>query len=131
MDEVLSTKYKVQNVEYKDVDLQLYRPFSDLLTPLLLLFLALTIMYEAKLIDIEAVVKAKLPKHYPKVPKWVFRFAEWLICQKEMNHVITTLRDKEGPDFAQGVDGQEVGLQCHDIHQHVIDDDLELRIFMS
>lgn len=60
-------------------------------------------MYEAKLIDLEAVVKNKLPKHYPKVPKWVFRFAEWLICQKEMNHVITTLRDVEGPDFAEGM----------------------------
>ena len=59
--------------------------------------------YDAKLIDLEAVVRNKLPKHYAKVPKWLFRFAEWLICQKEMNQTITALRDCEGPDFADGM----------------------------
>lgn len=60
-------------------------------------------MYEAKTLDIEAVVKAKAPKYYPKVPKWVFKFAAWLICQKEMNETIIALKDKEGVDFAQGM----------------------------
>ena len=63
----------------------------------------LIIMDELHLIDIEAVVKHKVPKYYPKVPKWVFRFAEWLICQKEMNHIITELRDVKGADFADGM----------------------------
>jgi 1-acyl-sn-glycerol-3-phosphate acyltransferase len=54
-------------------------------------------------IDIEAVVKNKLPKHYNKIPRWVFRFAAWLICQAEMNHVLTTLQDVEGADFADGM----------------------------
>lgn len=60
-------------------------------------------MYEAKLIDIEAVVRQKLPKHYSRIPKWVFKFAAWIICQKEMNHIITSLRDVEGKDFANGM----------------------------
>lgn len=60
-------------------------------------------MYEAKTLDIEAVVKAKVPQYYPKVPKWVFKFAAWLICQKEMNETIIALKDKEGVDFAQGM----------------------------
>ncbi len=60
-------------------------------------------MYEAKTLDIEAVVKAKVPQYYPKVPKWVFKFAAWLICQKEMNETIIALKDKEGIDFAQGM----------------------------
>ena len=55
---------------------------------------------EIHLIDVEAVVRNKVPKYYPKVPKWVFRFVAWLICQKEMNHVITTLKDDYGADFA-------------------------------
>lgn len=55
------------------------------------------------LIDIEAVVKNKLPKHYAKIPKWLFRFAAWLICQKEMNHVLTTLDKEKGVDFAKGM----------------------------
>ncbi len=60
-------------------------------------------MYEAKTLDIEAVVKAKVPQYYPKVPKWVFKFAAWLICQKEMNETIIALKDQEGVDFAQGM----------------------------
>lgn len=60
-------------------------------------------MYEAKTLDIEAVVKAKVPQYYPKVPKWIFKFAAWLICQKEMNETIIALKDKEGVDFAQGM----------------------------
>jgi len=60
-------------------------------------------MYEAKLIDLDAVIRNKVPQHYAKVPKWLIRFAEWLICQKEMNHTITTLKEEEGPDFAEGM----------------------------
>jgi len=60
-------------------------------------------MYEAKILDIEAVVKAKVPQYYPKVPKWVFKFAAWLICQKEMNETIIALKDQEGVDFTQGM----------------------------
>lgn len=55
------------------------------------------------LIDLESVVKNKVPKYYPKVPKWVFRFTEWLICQKDMNHVLTELEGVEGADFADGM----------------------------
>ena len=57
----------------------------------------------AQLIDIESVVKSKLPQHYKKIPKWLFRFAAWLICQKEMNHVLITLDGKEGIEFADAM----------------------------
>lgn len=60
-------------------------------------------MYEARLINIEKAVRQKAPRQYPKIPKWVFRFAAWLVCQKEMNETITALRDVEGKDFAQGM----------------------------
>ena len=59
--------------------------------------------YEAKFIDLDAVVRSKVPQYYPKVPKWLIRFAEWLICQKEMNQTIEALKEVEGPDFAQGM----------------------------
>lgn len=58
---------------------------------------------EAHFIDTESVVKAKLPRYYKKIPRWVFRFAAWLICQKEMNVVLETLKDVEGADFADGM----------------------------
>jgi hypothetical protein len=54
-------------------------------------------------IDIESVVKAKAPRQYAKIPRWLFRFAAWLICQKEMNHVLETLEGEEGVDFADGM----------------------------
>lgn len=60
-------------------------------------------MYEAKLIDLDAVIRNKVPQHYHKVPKWLIRFAEWLICQKEMNQTITALKEVEGADFAEGM----------------------------
>lgn len=56
-----------------------------------------------RLINIEDAIRLKAPKQYPKIPKWLIRFAEWLVCQKEMNHVITTLDGKEGADFAEGM----------------------------
>ncbi len=59
--------------------------------------------YEARLINIEEAIKQKAPKQYPKIPKWLFRFASWLVCQREMNETIIALRDKEGVDFAQGM----------------------------
>lgn len=55
------------------------------------------------LIDIEAVVKSKLPRQAKKIPRWVYRFAAWLICQKQMNDIIIELQDVEGKDFAEGM----------------------------
>lgn len=59
--------------------------------------------YEARLINVEEAIKQKAPKQYPKIPKWLFKFTAWLICQKEMNDTITALKDKEGVDFAEGM----------------------------
>ncbi len=56
-----------------------------------------------KYIDLDAVVRKKVPQYYPKVPKWLIRFAEWLICQKEMNRTLEILREAEGPNFAEGM----------------------------
>lgn len=56
----------------------------------------------AKLIDLEAVVKNKLPQYYDRIPKFVFSFARWLICEKQMNYILTTLDGKEGVEFADG-----------------------------
>lgn len=57
----------------------------------------------AQLIDIEAVVRSKFPRQYPKIPRWIFRLAAWLICQKEMNRLLIALDGNEGTDFADGM----------------------------
>lgn len=53
------------------------------------------------LLDIEKVVRTKAPKIYHKIPRFVFRFFAWLICQKEMNDTIIALDGFEGAEFAQ------------------------------
>ncbi|MBQ0057244.1 MAG: 1-acyl-sn-glycerol-3-phosphate acyltransferase [Bacteroidales bacterium] len=58
---------------------------------------------EPKYIDIEAVVRSKFPKQAAKVPGFIFKFAAWLICQRQMNDIIRELRDCEGEQFAEGM----------------------------
>lgn len=55
------------------------------------------------LIDLDAVLRAKLPDRYHKLPRWLVRFAEWLICQKEMNRTLVALQGLEGVEFAEGM----------------------------
>lgn len=57
----------------------------------------------AKLIDLEGVVKKKIPQHYNKIPKFVFRFAKWLLCINELNTILTTFDGQEGVDFANSI----------------------------
>lgn len=60
-------------------------------------------MQELNLINIEEAIKQKAPKQYPKIPKWIFRLTEWLVCQKEMNQILVKLQGREGVDFAEGM----------------------------
>ena len=57
----------------------------------------------AKLIDIDAVVKQKAPQYYNKIPKFVLSFAKWLLCQKQLNELITTYEGQEGVAFADSI----------------------------
>lgn len=55
----------------------------------------------AKLINIRAAVQSKFPRQAAKIPSWVFSFAEWLICQKDMNKILTKAGDTiQGQAFA-------------------------------
>lgn len=57
----------------------------------------------AKLIDLEGVVKKKVPQYYDKIPKFVFSFAKWLLCIDGLNEVLIKYGDKGGVWFANGV----------------------------
>ena len=54
-------------------------------------------------IDVDSLLRTKLPEHYKKIPKWAIRFVEWLICQKDMNDILIPLRNSFGVDFARGM----------------------------
>lgn len=54
-----------------------------------------------QLIDLEAAIASKAPKLRKKIPTWVIRMLERLICQKEMNNAITTFGHDSGAAFAK------------------------------
>lgn len=56
-----------------------------------------------KLINLEAVISTKAPKLRKKIPTFVIRMAERLICQREMNDILTRLGHKKGADFAKAM----------------------------
>ena len=54
-----------------------------------------------QLIDLEAVISNKAPKLRKKLPTFLIRMMERLICQKEMNYAITTFGHDSGAAFAK------------------------------
>lgn len=60
-------------------------------------------MSEPLQINIENVVRNKAPRHAKKIPQWVFRRLEKIICQKEMNQVLVNIHGNEGVDFADAL----------------------------
>ncbi len=62
-----------------------------------------------QLINLEAVIASKAPKLRKKIPTWLIRLMERLICQKEMNDILTRLGHNKGADFARAM-SQDMGV---------------------
>jgi len=60
-------------------------------------------MEQKQLINVEKMAKGKFPEKAAKVPGFVFRFAEWLICQKELNRIYARIFHYKGVDFAEAM----------------------------
>lgn len=56
-----------------------------------------------QLIDLEAVISGKAPQLKKKLPTWTIRMMERLICQKEMNDILTRLGHNNGAAFAKAM----------------------------
>lgn len=56
-----------------------------------------------QLINLEAVIAGKAPKLRKKIPTWVIRMMECIICQKDMNDVLTRLGQNKGAAFAKAM----------------------------
>lgn len=59
--------------------------------------------YEPIHIDIDALLKTKVPKYYPYIPGALVRWLEHTICQDELNGLLDKNFGKEGVDFADAV----------------------------
>lgn len=55
------------------------------------------------LLNVEQMVRGKVPKQAEKVPGFVFRFAEWLVCQKQLNALYEIIGHLKGADFAEAM----------------------------
>lgn len=53
-------------------------------------------------INVRDAVKAKLPKYAKYIPGFVYRWLERVICQDELNRILTENRGKTGSQFAEG-----------------------------
>ena len=62
-----------------------------------------------RLIDLEAVISNKAPKLRKKLPTWVIRLMEKLICQAEMNDIITRFGHNDGAAFAKAM-SEDMGV---------------------
>ena len=56
-----------------------------------------------QLINLESVITNKAPKLRKKLPTFVIRMMERLICQKEMNDILTRLGHNDGAAFAKAM----------------------------
>lgn len=56
-----------------------------------------------QLINLEAVIANKAPKLRKKLPTWCIRIMERIICQKEMNDILTRMGHLEGAEFAKAM----------------------------
>lgn len=57
---------------------------------------------EALQIEVDKVLQARLAKYYRFIPRFVIRWLEKTICQKEMNTVLHNNAGREGVDFCRG-----------------------------
>lgn len=58
-----------------------------------------------ELIDLDKVIKNKIPRHYSKVPAFAVSYLKKKIHQDELNEIITIYADKDGVDFMEAVVG--------------------------
>lgn len=54
-------------------------------------------------IDIDAVLRERLPRHYRFIPRWVVRALERMVCQDKLNEMLEVNRGREDADFCRGV----------------------------
>ncbi|MBR7011708.1 MAG: glycerol acyltransferase, partial [Muribaculaceae bacterium] len=51
-------------------------------------------------IDVDSVLRTRLPKHYRYIPRFVVRWLERTICQDRLNTILKKMADKNSVDAA-------------------------------
>jgi len=51
-------------------------------------------------IDVDKVLRARLPRHYRYIPRWAIRWLERTICQDDLNRILAKMNGKSSVDAA-------------------------------
>ena len=51
-------------------------------------------------IDVDSVIRQRLPRHYKYIPKWLIRWIERIIRQDGLNKILTDMGDHKGVEAA-------------------------------
>lgn len=54
-------------------------------------------------INVDEVLRQRLPRHYKFIPKFIIRWVERTICQERMNELLVRLHGKKDADFCNGL----------------------------
>ena len=54
-------------------------------------------------IDVDGIIRKRLPRHYRYIPRFLIRWVENIICQKRMNEMLVVLRGLYDADFCRGL----------------------------
>lgn len=54
-------------------------------------------------IDLDAVLRSRMPRYYRYIPRFIVRWLSGVICQEEMNEMLTACQGKRDAEFCRGV----------------------------
>lgn len=67
-------------------------------------------------IDVDGVVRQRLPRYYRYIPKWLIHKLERIICQDRLNELLRNNYPKRDADFCRGVIADlKVDVQYHNV----------------
>lgn len=64
-------------------------------------------------IDVDGVLKSKMPRHYTKIPKFAVNYLKRVIHQDDINGIIERQKAKDGVEFMQALVDDEFRLTIH------------------
>lgn len=64
-------------------------------------------------IDVDQVLRTRLPRHYRYIPRFAVRWLERTICQDRLNTILTKMAGKNSVDAATAaLDDMEISIEC-------------------
>jgi len=70
-------------------------------------------------IDVDKVIRQRLPRYYRFIPRWLIRWIEKTICQKELNSLLISNDGRRGCDFCHGV-LDDLDVKCQVLNPHML-----------